>query len=193
MILNCKITDYFYFTQKRSIMVAVITNQFIQQYARATVARVAIGAFNFIPAAEMAIRAVGDVFKLTPDSDKEELRWKNFSANSGGVLMYGLLGLNFIPSTAIIGVAVFIIHSLWTYDEKKDNYLTSKCIHFVVSKVISPVLTKIFSIVEPILKGIGTIVSGILKAILIPEHPSWFIAGTLVVAIVGYRFLNGIV
>lgn len=114
-------------------MLSVIKRQFIQEYSRASAVKIAVGAFNFLPAAEMAIRAVGDAFLALRAVNLGERRtkWIDCRDNLFCALLYGFLGLNFINGSAICGAVMFTTYSIFA--QQNDCYWTTRCIKLVYS------------------------------------------------------------
>lgn len=133
----------------------------------------AAGTVGTIAVAEMAIRSVGDLMEYFKESNSEKIKDKaldNLSANLGGALFYGMCATNILPGSAVIGGAIFIIHSILSCTND-DAYLSSKIIgkpvHFVVKDVLLPLIDKVASAVFNVLLKLGDL-------LLIPlKHPIW--------------------
>lgn len=147
------------------------------------------GIFSGIAAAEMGIRAVGNLFlELTGKGDKDNL--ENFSKNLGGAILYAGLGLNIIPGTAILGGAILASYSIYTSGrELKDSYLFSFLTGGLLNRglnLLEPVIKKVWNVVSEIIWGLGRVLGKVLN-LVIPRHPIWIGVCALATAIVLYK------
>jgi len=145
-------------------------------------------------AIEMAIRTIADVGALLRRGVDRQAVLKNLSADLGGAIFYGLCAVHILPSTAIIGAAIFTIYSIGACDNQ-DAYYTSQLIGKpiqwlgdnvvmpVINKIVWPILKTIGEIIGNIIDGIGTIMGNCLRAITLPDNPIWLAVGALGAAV----------
>lgn len=148
------------------------------------------GIISAIAAAEMGIRAVGNLFQELSGHGSQENR-KNFSKNSGGAVLYATLSLNIIPGTAFLGGAILTGYTLYNSKrEFKDSYLFSYltggvlyrfCVH-----VLDPVARKVWDVVGEILLSLGRVLDRLFNAI-IPRDPIWIGVTALFSVIILYK------
>ncbi len=140
-----------------------------------------------IVAAEMAIRAVGDLIekgRLEEGQTKDSVS-RNFSANFGGAIFYGLCAANILPGTAILGSLIFTVYS-FAVNKREDNYLATKVIRESELKVLNFVLDILQVawdwVIYPVADALRRIFSTVFD-LLVPKHPIWIGVALLVTAI----------
>lgn len=160
-----------------------------------------------IPAIEMAIRGIGDVFKKYSgkyqDHELGDLNW-NIGTNIGGALLYGMSAC--IPATRFLGAVLFVGYSIFETERNgigmNASYIASKCIYIPIdyvgdhillplwNKAIAPISHGLWNnVFYPVLNIIGKVVKTILHLISQPKL-SYFMAG-LITAIFIYRKVEG--
>lgn len=145
-----------------------------------------------IPAAEMAIRAVGELAKDAVTRDSMAL-----SRHAGGAVFMGLMAANFIPGTAMAGLGLLGLYSI--FPASHGDYVTAD---FAFDKVIKPlgkhVIEPLFHhIINPVIRLVRDIVVLVVSTIFIvlnkvsmPKHPIWIGVTVLALAILGYKALT---
>ena len=168
-----------------TVIVPAASNFFTANYRGVSNLGVGLGGITGIVAAEMAIRAVGNLMEGQGNVDKNE-----FSNNLAGALFYGLCATNYIPHTAVAGGVVFAAYSLGKWGGK-NNYVCTEIFNrtlkgindyilkplgdYVITPLIDHVLTPIWNnVVTPTVKGIANIAGAIFNLISLPTNPAWY-------------------
>lgn len=162
-----------------------VSNFFAANYRGVSNLGIGLGGITGIVAAEMAIRAVGNLMNGQGAVDKDE-----FSSNLAGALFYGLCATNYIPHTAVAGGVVFAVYSLGKWGAKNNyicteifnrilkginDYILKPLSDYVITPLFKDVLTPIWNnVVTPIVRGIANVAGAIFNLISLPTNPAWY-------------------
>ena len=147
-----------------------------------------------IPAAEMAIRLLGNCLALSSvklKKNDQELLVKNVSKNLAGALFYGICATNAVPYSSYGGAVIFSLYAASKHT-KKDSYSTARLIgtpiSYIGTEILFPFLEAIKNIASAIPTPFLNLAGRLFNAISLPKNPAWYGVLALVAAIIVIRF-----
>lgn len=120
------------------------------------------GVVSALPAIEMALRVFVDFagmmqHRTDMDGAKFKMHGKNLTADMAGALFYGLLAVNIVPGSAVLGATCFTGYSFYKCylsQYSDESYFTSKALvlgtEFMIRDVIAkPIKAFVTRIIKP--------------------------------------------
>lgn len=115
--------------------------------------RAALIALNAIPAIEMALRSVGNIYRMSPSEKQGDLHHE-LGGNLIGVILFTTCAFDRFTGARLCGAIGFIVYSTY-YDERRHAPLSSKFIYTLYNNVVPSAITRITGLVSAFFKSIS--------------------------------------